>query len=231
MILTVASFKGGVGKTTSAVHLAALLQQKAPTLLIDGDPNRSASGWARRGNLPFKVVDERQAARYVGQFKHIVIDTQARPSREDLEALSDGCDLLILPSTPDALALDALLMTVDALRALGSQQFRVLLTMIPPRPSRDGEEAQVTLRDAELPVFDTMVRRLVAFQKAALAGTTVATTNDPRAPMAWSNYQDVVVEIYKHIDIAEAQEQASSASKTIRTQTPSRKAGNRPKHS
>ena len=47
MILTVASFKGGVGKTTSAIHFAAYLQQQAPTLLIDGDPNRSATTWAR----------------------------------------------------------------------------------------------------------------------------------------------------------------------------------------
>jgi chromosome partitioning protein len=60
MIITVASFKGGVAKTTTAVHLAAYLQDRSPTLLIDGDPNRSATGWSRRGQLPFKVVDERK---------------------------------------------------------------------------------------------------------------------------------------------------------------------------
>jgi chromosome partitioning protein len=64
MIVTVASFKGGVGKTTTAVHLGCYLQKKAPTLLIDGDENRSATGWNERGGLPFKVVDELQGVRY-----------------------------------------------------------------------------------------------------------------------------------------------------------------------
>jgi chromosome partitioning protein len=50
MIITIASFKGGVSKTTTAVHLAAYLQKRSPTLLIDGDPNRSATGWSRRAS-------------------------------------------------------------------------------------------------------------------------------------------------------------------------------------
>jgi chromosome partitioning protein len=195
MIATVASFKGGVGKSTSAVHLAAFLNARAPTLLIDGDPNRSVSGWARRGALPFQVIDERQAARYARDFQHIVIDTQARPSREDLEALAGGCDLLVIPSTPDALALDALMLTASELRSLGAERFKVLLTICPPRPSRDAEEARAAIADAGLPLFTGEIRRAAAFQKAALQGALVSAVKDPRATAAWEDYERVGAEV------------------------------------
>lgn len=189
MIITCASFKGGVGKTTSAVHFATYLQTLAPTMLVDGDPNRSASSWARHGRLPFTVIDERQAARHARSYEHIVIDTKARPDEEDLKALADGCDLLVIPTTPDALALDALMLTVKALRVLGADRYRVLITMSPPKPSRDGEDARALLSEAGLPLFAQSIRRLVAFQKAALQGLPVSQVNDPRAAEAWIDYE------------------------------------------
>jgi chromosome partitioning protein len=197
VITTVASFKGGVGKTTTAVHLAAYLQERAPALLIDGDPNRSASKWTKRGELPFKVVDEYQAARFARDFEHIVIDTKARPEEEDLRSLADGCDMLVIPTTADALSLDALMLTVDALEKVGSERYRILLTIIPPRPSRDGEEARATLERRGLPVFTTEIRRLVAFQKAALAGVPVYQVHDPRAKQAWEDYKQVGKELLR----------------------------------
>lgn len=165
-------------------------------MLVDGDPNRSATGWANRGKLPFKVVDERQAVRYARTYEHIVIDTEARPNRADLETLAGGCDLLVIPSTPDALAIEALLLLVDALEEIGAERHRILLTMIPPRPSRDGEQARTTLTGAGLPLFAGSIRRLVAFQKAALEGVPVYAVKDPRAQQGWLDYVRVGEEVF-----------------------------------
>lgn len=193
MIITLASFKGGVGKTTSAIHLACFLQGRDSTLLVDGDPNRSATGWSRRGVLPFKVVDLMAAPRHSRDYQHMVIDTAARPSREDLEALADGCDLLVLPTTPDALAMDALLQTVDTLHSLGSERYRILLTMIPPKPRRTGDQAREAL--SELPLFHQGIRRFAAYEKAALEGLPVYKVSDRSRAIAWREYEAVGQEL------------------------------------
>jgi chromosome partitioning protein len=124
-----------------------------------------------------------------------VIDTEARPEESDLKELADGCDLLIIPTTPDALAMDALIQTVAALQKIGSERFRILLTIVPPKPSRDADEARDMLNDSALPLFQTDIPRLVAFQKAALKGVPVSRTGDARADVAWGAYMNVGKEI------------------------------------
>jgi chromosome partitioning protein len=192
-IITVASFKGGVGKTTTAIHIAAYLNLRKPALLIDGDANRSALEWNARGEgLPFKVIDEKQTARYARDFDQIVIDSEARPNDRDLKTLAESCDLLILPTTPDAMSLSALMRTVDALRAMRANHFKILLTIIPPKPSRDGDEARALIEENKLPLFKGAIRRFVAFQKAALLGVTVEDVpGDPNAIEGWEDYLEI----------------------------------------
>ena len=196
MIVTVASFKGGVAKTTTAVHIPTFLHTKGSVVLIDGDPNRSATGWSRRGKLPFEVIDERQAPYYLSQGKpeHMVIDTQAHPEEEDLQNLIRG-DLLILPTTPDALALDALLKTVTLLQKLETNKFKILLTIVPPKPRKTGELAREIFTQKGLPLFEQTVRRFACYETAALQGCPVFEVKDRNAKIAWNDYQKVGQEL------------------------------------
>jgi len=195
MLVNVCSHKGGVSKTTTAIHLACYFSQFAKTLLIDGDPNRSASVWARAGKLPFQVADERVAARYAQGVEHFIVDTQARLEEDDLKVLADGSDLLVLPTTPDGLSLDALMLTISALRNIGATNYVVLVAIVPPRPVKDGDEAMRALTEAELPVFPTMIRRFIAYQRAAVLGVPVYEVDDRNAQEAWQDYLAIGKEI------------------------------------
>jgi chromosome partitioning protein len=197
MIVTIASNKGGVGKTTTAIHVAAYLQQLAPTLLVDNDPNRSSTGWASRNEngLPFRVVDVNQSLKVGRDYEHVVFDTKARPDREELKTLAEGCDLMVIPTTPDAMSIEALMGTVDMLRVIGVGQFKILITIIPPHPERDGEDARAMLQGNGYPLFTSGVREAKAFKQAALRGQLVSQIKSPRAAACWEDYAKVGAEL------------------------------------
>ena len=196
-ILTVTGYKGGVGKSTTAIHLATYFSDKGKTVLVDGDPNRTALGLAGRGELPFTVADERQAMRVIDGSDYVVIDTPARTNSDDLKELAKGCDLLVLPTAPDVLSLQHGLETV---RDLGDANYRALVAIVPPPPSREGEIMRSDLKAGGVPVFETMIRRTVGFHKAALKGVPIRDIDDKRARSAWSDYQalgDEIMEVMK----------------------------------
>ena len=199
-ILTVTGYKGGVGKSTTAFHLAAYFSEFGKTIIVDGDPNRTAIKWAERNSEPlaFEVADERQAMKLVSNKDFVIIDTPARPDSDDLMELAKGCDLLILPTSPDVVSLEPMLQTAQA---LGDEaKYRALITLVPPHPSREGELMREDLREGNIPVFETMIRRTVGFAKAALAGRPIRDLEDARGRTAWADYKalgDEIREILK----------------------------------
>lgn len=193
-IITITGYKGGIGKSTTAFHLAAYFSEFGETVLVDGDPNRTAIKWAGRNAEPlsFAVVDERQAMKVVPGKAYIIIDTPARPDSDDIKELAKGCELLILPTSPDVVSLEPML---DTARALGDAKYRALITVVPPHPSKEGELMRDDLKEGGIPIFETMIRRTVGFAKAALVGRPIRDIDDARLRAAWEDYKNLGDEI------------------------------------
>ena len=202
MILTVASYKGGVGKTTTAMQLAAYLQKLAPTVLFDGDSIKNATKWSERrseenGPFPFAIAPTEHIAKLTmsGAFTHYVIDTGQKPDNETLKALVEGCDLLVVPAVPSFLDADGLGQTIRALQEIEDANYRVLLTRVPHDAIVTALEMRRELTNNGVPMFAAEIPRLKAFEKAAGDGLIVNEVKDPNAARAWSCYEAAGLEL------------------------------------
>lgn len=197
MIVAIVNLKGGVAKTTTAVHFAYYLSTQAATVLVDSDPNRSSVAWAGRSpDAPFKVITELELLGFQGKFQHIVTDTKARPDREDLQTLLNMVHLIVLPSTPSGDDLRVTMMTARTLQDLGSTKHKVLLTKVPThRGASDEADARSILEANHVPTLNGRVRHYKAFDKAFISGVPVfQVKRDRNARSAWVDYQTVIKE-------------------------------------
>lgn len=121
----VASSKGGAGKSTIATNLAAhfALEGKR-TVLIDADRQKSSTHWSqKRAGLPSAVLPIDATRRgweklVPSDTQFAVIDAPAGAMADDLEALLERADAVLVPINPSMIDLEATVPFLDSLAAL-----------------------------------------------------------------------------------------------------------------
>jgi chromosome partitioning protein len=197
-VISLTSFKGGVGKSTLAVNLAGALALNASTLLIDEDPLRSCHQWAsQNGRLPMPVLlPEEVEGSALSASRYLLVDTEGRPKLEDLSELISSSAWTLIPCGTSGLEIDGTLRLIEALRSADTEleKVKVVITKAPP-VGTVGQQARDALREAEIPVANSVVRSYVAHQKAAELGVLVKDVPDPRASQAWADVLELAMEV------------------------------------
>ena len=206
-IISVASEKGGVGKTTTSVTLAAHLARRGKTQLVDADERlRSALKWTTKKEgsqgWGFQTVlfSDFMMQPYPGEgYDYVVLDTKGGEGQAELVDLARNSALLIVPTKPDGVSADGLVATLQPLLDAGIENYRVLLTDVPSAPNSDGLDMRLELDTAGIPLFSHDIRHAVAVSKAAREGLCIRDVRGDRyAKLVWMDYEVIARAVVVH---------------------------------
>lgn len=189
-IISAVNQKGGMGKTTVTMQLAAALSRRHRVLVVDVDPQQSTVWWAENADrhLPFDFAGSQhpnvlaRLEHLSGDYDFVIVDTPG--SLEDprtLDVVVDASDFVIVPLAPEPLAVEPTMRTIERVIEPRATRFGVLLNRIDPRVH--GQLHTWThLLDVVLgvPRLDAYLRQYKTQADAPVLGSLVTTVRDNR---------------------------------------------------
>lgn len=183
-VTAVVNQKGGAGKTTLAMNLAAGLARHGETVVVDLDPQGSSIQWATLGSAPFPATVKQMSGKWDAQslqkafraYRYTVLDCPpSLDSHASLQALR-ACDLALIPILPSPVDLWASLRLpqeiAEARKVNRKLQAFLVLNQMEPR-SALSTSMREALEEFDIPVLEAMMRRRAVYRGAALDGVSV----------------------------------------------------------
>lgn len=170
-IITVAHQKGGVGKTTLVLNLAACFAQGLNVGVLDTDLQGSLSGIKNDlDSITFVPYDGQLNQLTEQQFDILIIDTPPYLTNQlpDLFAVSD---FVLVPSKVGFFDVMAIKATIEFLKQAEQKRpqlkYAIVLNMVKPRTGLN-KSVQEILRDYGAPLLTTIVSDRVSYTRSAI---------------------------------------------------------------
>ncbi len=184
-IFSVANQKGGTGKTTLSMNLAAGLSKRGRTLIIDADPQGSAGQWAGLSPderpFPVSVISiasnlPREIKRMREDYQYLVVDcppTLESGVAQSAMTVSDKVLIPILPSPVDLWASVRLAEAIEQVKIYNEAlQPYILVNQLEPRNAMSRGMRQA-LDEFDIPALESCLRRRAVYRSSALEGASV----------------------------------------------------------
>lgn len=196
VIIAVLNQKGGTGKTTLSIHIAAgLVERGGRVLLVDADPQHSALDWqeARTREPLFSVVSipsralRSEVGLHKGDYDHIVIDGPPRVNEIATQAIA-AADVVLIPVQPspyDVWAAREIVDLIDKARGYKEKENLKAYFVINRKIVKTaiGRGVVNALAEHPIPVMTATVGQRISFAESAATGLTVLET-EPRSQAA-----------------------------------------------
>lgn len=189
-IIAVTNQKGGVGKTTIAMQVAAAVSRRHRVLLIDTDPQRSTQWWADNvpRPLPFDYAGPQQPGVLSRlpllhvEYDFVFVDTPAGlEETRTLEVVLDAADFALVPMTPEPLAVEPTMRTIHRLIEPRRLRYAVVLNKVDPRiPGQRDTWTRRLDADWGYPRTEETLRLCKAHADAPILGELVTAMPDNR---------------------------------------------------
>ncbi len=194
MIIAVINQKGGAGKTTIALNLAAAMAETGGrVLVIDADPQQTAQDWAavRETPPPFQVIGlakpvlHRDLPKIAADYDHVVIDGAPRNYEVARSAILSA-DFVLIPVQPSGADFWASRETVKLVQeAHAFKETQKSAFVVSRKISRSalGRDISEALAEFDMPILRAGTAQRVAYADALTAGSTVI-ESQPRGAAA-----------------------------------------------